>query len=243
MARMNGEVASVLVDLSLRQDAPDPQLPTIGWAFVDMKSPRPDGLPSAAEKSVLYEIEEAICDGLAEHQAVLAGVVGSAGRREFYFYLPSADAFAMAVDQAMTAFPAYTYHRGSQPDPSWNHYLEVLYPNPIELEIIKNGQLVALLKSKGDTMEASRVVDHFAYFVSRLGRDQFSKWATREGFAVEDSDKDDFSSSHPYGIQASREDTLMPDSINGLTITLIERAAEFNGIYDGWGCPITKGPA
>ncbi len=86
-ARINDAVSSVFVDLGLRPDAPLEKRPWLLWVWVQLKTPKADGLSSAQEAPQLHALGEAFDSTIsATCGAQLIGRVTGNGRREFYFY-------------------------------------------------------------------------------------------------------------------------------------------------------------
>src|SRR5262249_29302165 len=91
-ARVNGTLASLFVDLGLRPSVPGPDRPCLLWVFVEMRAPRPDGLSTSEEAPVLNQIEDALSAQLASAlRGAQVGRVTTDGRRELYFYAPTAE--------------------------------------------------------------------------------------------------------------------------------------------------------
>lgn len=237
MARVNDEVASVSVDLALWDLAPNPQLPVIAWVFVEMKQPRPDGLPSREEAPALGAIEDRLTEALKPSGTVLAGIIGSAGFREFYFYAPDEAEFRKTAEATIAVSPEYRFEVGAQPDLEWSQYLNVLYPSKSQMRMSQNVMVLEQLKSRGDIPTEKRPIDHFVYFPAPEARDMFRKWAAGQGFAVSPSKTD---TDEQFGLQLTREDTADPDKIHEVTFQLLAQAEEFEGEYDGWGCPVVS---
>jgi len=240
VSRVNDELASICVDSALQSIAPCANLPVVGWVFVEMNSPREDGLPSSTEAPALRKIEDKLVDSLSLSGSKLAGIIGSAGVREFYFYVSSADWFADAVSVSMRDFSSYRYDAGAQPDPEWRQYFDVLCPTRIDKRMIENRKVLTALRGHGDSPSEPRDVDHFAYFSNQTERSHFCDWATSQGFEAEASDADDLTSSKPWGAAFTRCHPVDEETIDGITIELEDKAIEFGGYYDGWGCPVTK---
>lgn len=76
-------------------------------------------------------------------EAVYAGRITTAGRREFHFYSTGAGDIETPVRAALARFPGYRIKCQSQADPLWRHYLIVLCPHGASLRWITNK--VALL--------------------------------------------------------------------------------------------------
>src|SRR5262245_35159471 len=93
-ANVNDVIASLFVDLGIRDSVPDSDRPWLLWTWVYFRQPRDDGLSSSEEAPVLNEIEDALTKKVQETtEAELVGRITTAGRREFYFYGPQAGRF------------------------------------------------------------------------------------------------------------------------------------------------------
>ena|ERR1700678_2691885 len=87
IAKVNDELASVLVYLSLHTQVPDWNRPWLLWVWVQLKSPRPDGLSDWPEFETLSAVESRLTQALNQKcNAVLSRCMNTLGRREFYFY-------------------------------------------------------------------------------------------------------------------------------------------------------------
>src|SRR5262245_38738957 len=102
--RVNGALASIMLDLGLRAEAPLPLKPWLLCVWVYFRQPRPDGLSDEQEAPVLFAMEDALTTNLNPRcGALLSGRITTAGRREFYFYAERKDGFAECVKKALKA--------------------------------------------------------------------------------------------------------------------------------------------
>ncbi len=86
LTQINDKVASVFLDLGVRPTAPDAARPYLIRIWVDLKSPRDDGLPTSEESFVLDKSKEAIDSSLkSKYDVRYVGRVSTAGRRGFFF--------------------------------------------------------------------------------------------------------------------------------------------------------------
>jgi len=241
-ANVNDVVASLFVDLGIRDSVPDPARPWLLWAWVYFRQPRDDGLSSTEEAPTLNEIEDVLTNEVKDAAAAeLVGRITTAGRREFYFYGPHQDHFEHAVARALERFAPYGFDAGTNEDPDWSQYLNVLYPSPEELQRIKNRRVVEELEKHGDSLNKPRLVSHWAYFPSPQDRNRFIARAVGAGFQVTDqSDHSDEETAYPYGVTLNRVDRVDWASINEATLVLFRLAQELNGDYDGWETSVEK---
>src|SRR5689334_12565408 len=157
-ARVNDALSSIFVDLAARADAPDRSRPHLVWIWIDLQAPRADGLSSSEEAPRLGEIEDARTPTI--ERALTARSVGritGSGRREFYFYATTSDGLESTVAGTMSAFPEYPVDIGTQPDPEWSQYLDLLYPGALDLQRIKNRHVLDALRKHGDPLTAARL--------------------------------------------------------------------------------------
>jgi hypothetical protein len=237
-ARVNDELASLFVDLGIRDSVPDPLRTYLVWCWVYMNQARSDGLSSASEAPVLGTIEDDLVRSLRE-QALFVGRITTAGRREFYFYTEDPPPCEHAIEHAVGRHAAYRFDLGSKLDAPWSQYLDLLYPSPEELQRIKNRRTVEVLEKNGDQLTKARPVSHWAYFATPVDRNAFLVEVTRRGFTIaDDSTNTGEPSPRPYGIKVEKVGSI--DKIDDVTIELFRLALLHDGEYDGWETSVEK---
>jgi uncharacterized protein (TIGR01619 family) len=237
LCNVNGKIASIFVDLGLRESVPIGSKPWLLWTWVHFQSPRADGLSDSKEAPTLYKIEDVLNLCVARAcTAIPCGRITTEGRREFYFYGETKDGFRKAVGQALTGFDGYKFDVGEQEDSLWEQYLNVLYPSPEDLQRIANMDLLDVLVEKGDVLTAAREVQHWIYFRSEPARALFRDAATAAGFGFvsESSSKGEL----PFGIVVARTQSIEQNSIDRTVFELLNLSRRFDGDYDGWETPI-----
>ncbi|MFM8188295.1 MAG: DUF695 domain-containing protein [Pirellula sp.] len=86
-ANVNDKLASLFLDVGIRDRVPDPSRPWLLWVWVTFQSPRDDGLSDAGESKALADIEDAITETITSSlDGVFVGRITTDGRREFYSY-------------------------------------------------------------------------------------------------------------------------------------------------------------
>ncbi len=237
LCNVNGKIASIFVDLGLRESVPIGSKPWLLWTWVHFQSPRADGLSDSKEAPTLYKIEDVLNLCVARAcTAIPCGRITTEGRREFYFYGETKDGFRNAVGQALTGFDGYKFDVGEQEDSLWEQYLNVLYPSSEDLQRIANMDLLDVLVEKGDVLTAAREVQHWIYFRSEPARALFGDTAVAAGFRFvsESSSKGEL----PFGIVVARTQSIEQNSIDRTVIELLNLSRRFDGDYDGWETPI-----
>jgi|SRR5579864_271608 len=237
LCNVNGKIASIFVNLGLRDSAPIASKPWLLWTWVYFQTPRPDGLSDSKEAPTLYKIEDALNSCVSDAcRAVPCGRITTEGRREFYFYGETKDGFRHAVEAALESFEGYKCDPGDQEDPRWVQYIDVLYPSPEDLQRIANMDLLAVLVERGDVLSVAREVRHWLYFRSESCRALFRDAAAAVGYKIasESSAKGDL----PFGIEVTRTQCIEQPSIDATVIELLHLSQRFDGEYDGWETPV-----
>jgi uncharacterized protein (TIGR01619 family) len=237
LCNVNGKLASILVNIGLREDVPMALKPWLLWTWVYFQSPRPDGLSDNKEAPTLYKIEDALnLSVFRACQAIPCGRITTEGRREFYFYGETKNGFRHAVETALTDFDGYRFDVGQQEDSVWEQYLNVLYPSPENLERIANMDLLDMLVSRGDVLTVAREVQHWMYFRSESSRSSFRDAAAEAGFRIvsESSSGRDL----PFCIVVARVQSIEQRLIDETVLTLLRFVQRFEGEYTGWETPV-----
>lgn len=241
--KVNDVVASISVDLGLRSNSkPLLTRKMLIWVWVKMKFPRGDGLSDSVEFDTLSAIEESIVSVLQRKcDAIQVGRITTDGRKEFYFYAPSANNLEELVKGAMKKQPRYQILSGYKEDDNWTQYYELLYPTENQLQWISDRKTVDQLKARGDRLEIPRKVSYWIYFKSIDARDEYKFWVVKEGFKIEhETFINEKGQDCPFCLQISRMDTTELHNINPISIKLKDLAKQFNGDYDGWESPIIR---
>src|SRR5215831_17958027 len=247
-ARINDAVSSIFLDLGVHADAPVEKRPWLLWVWVQLKSPKPDGLASSEETPALNALGEALDSTIAATcGAQLVGRVTGSGRREFYFYAAEPGELGTAVASVLGNFPDYQHQGGHESgstfQPDWDQYFS-LYPSEANLERMHNRRLLETLAAEGDVHETPRKVEHWFAF-----SDDETRAACRDTLAAiefmieEESQDEDEGAELPYALVVSRTDSIDSHTINGITIELARLAREHGGRYDGWQCATTPAAA
>ena len=232
---VNDKLSSILVDLDLRDQLPDPRSELI-WIWIYMKAPRPDGLSSNEEFETLNAIEDALTERLEQEcDATIAGRITGDGRREFYYYGRKPSDLKKLVKEELAKFPKYSFDCDTQPDPDWQQYLDVLYPTAETYECIKNEAVLQELANAGDNADIIRPIWHYVFFESDEGKHRFIDWSRDNEFEIADRVRSDAPGKlEPGMVCIVRSHTIRPDDIDNYVLQVFRAAQEFGGYYDGW---------
>jgi hypothetical protein len=150
---VNDKLASVALDLGLREAAPIKEKPWLLWIWIYLLNPRPDGLSDRSEFDIICAIEDELTQQIAIHcDGIYSGRITTEGRRELYFYGGSSQELNTAVTTAMAKFSQYSFDQDSLYQPDWNQYFNVLYPSERDLQRIMNRDVLDRMEEMGDTL-------------------------------------------------------------------------------------------
>ncbi len=243
LCNVNDKLSSIFVDLSLRRDAPDPYRNWLLWVWVEMNSPRFDGLSDGAEMQALSQIEADLLTALVPLNAVFAGSITGDNRREFYYYLPPSDNLKVAVRAAMKEHPDYRFRFGAEEDGDWRQYLGLLHPSEEVLQTIMNRDTLEVFKGKGDTLEIPREALHWVYFQEAADRDAFQGEAIAVGYSVSSAyERERANGRERYALCLTKIQPMHQDAIDESVIQLFRLSKQFNADYDGWESQVIAKP-
>jgi len=233
LCKVNGKLASILVDLELINSPPVSSKPWLLWVWVYLRTPRRDGLSDGHEAPTLYKIEDALNACLAqEFAAIPCGRITTEGRREFYFYGEKNGGLESAVRKVIGTFEGYRCDVGEESDPSWNQYRSVLFPSDEDLQRIGNMDVLDALEKEGDFHSVPREVRHWVFFNSESSRSSFRSAALEEGFIILSEYECD--PAPRFGIELTRTQSVEQAAIDATAIQLLHLSQSFGGEYDGW---------
>jgi len=238
MSNVDGVIGSLFVDLGLKEIAPVVDKPNVIWVSISMQNPREDGLSSSEESDLLYAIEDALVDSVKnQHNAIFAGRLTSDGMRQLYFYFGDTAGYEKTIARSMSKYPDYEFDFGTKEDAEWDGYINFLYPEPSQYQMIMNGRVVMNLEQDGDNLTKERMVDHWIYFETENDMQNYISEIEKQNFKVIGSRQNE---DNTYVLHVGRVDKADYHSVNDYVLYLWELASEHNGEYNGWGCPIQK---
>lgn len=233
--------ASVSVDLGLAEDAPDKKRSFLAWVWVHMDNPREDGMPTQPESERIASIEVHLSATLEQAaDAVYVGRVTAQGRRELYFYVADGSRWEALVAEATAGLEGVRIETGVRQDPEWRLYFEALFPTPEDLEVIQNRRVVQALQERGDNIDVARPVHHTLTFMRRQEREAFIQEAKAEGYEVGEISQDREGGRQRFRVSVVRTHAVDWDTVNEITLPLVQAAKRLKGTYDGWKTEIVR---
>ncbi len=232
--QVEGEPASIFLDLGIAQIAPVKTLQHMAWFRLYMNHPREDGLSSQEEYQSLVAVEvafEAVLKG--RDDVVYVGRNTCSGTRDFFAYIESPSAWEKMVSNVMASFTAYEFETGTREDASWETYFDFLYPSEEDRQRMENRKVLQALEDRGDSLTVAREIHHWANFETQSAADSYVAATKGESFSVVGVSAPK-SSDGRYSVQVVRSDTPSHECIHEVTLLLFHMAREHGGDYDGW---------
>ena len=239
---INERPACVSVDLAFENLAPIPDKHRAFELVVALQQPDADGFPASEDEwEKLEEIEEAIVSEFQNSlQALFVVELLHDGKRSFYFYSGEEALPDVIAANIMQTFPDYTYATNTLEDPKWGLYLDFLFPEPADMQSIKNSRVISMMQEQGDEQHIPRPVSHFFYFASEADRAAFRNRVEQEGYTLISENMNEKNPETPYSLVISKVESLADEAVHTTTLQLGQLADEFNGTYDGWEAQVIK---
>jgi uncharacterized protein (TIGR01619 family) len=235
---VDGKPCSTMLDLGLVTLAPIANRPWLLCVRIPLLKPRADGLTDNTEAEELGKLEEAFQRSICVScDAQFVGRMTWNGTRDLFFYARSTETFAQAMQSAWGTLPPRRVMTQVREDKEWLHYLEVLFPGPIEQRWMADRRVVEELKKAGDRVEQARVIDHSANFPSERQAQAFASECRTLGFEMQVRATDHGSA---WSVQASRVDVAELLHVHEIVANLQTLAEECGGKYEGWGCAVVR---
>jgi hypothetical protein len=236
MARYGSRPGSVLVDMGLKQTAPDKLLP-----YLVITGPKtrncnsvhgiPDSIDINAMEHIL-DLTGGILSGVTAKK--LTGTFTYNCERLNYYYVRDTTAVRGALTRMYhTHFPNQEHTIKIKSDPQWTTYKTFLYPDSTATVWMHHNKILVGMLNGGDNLVQPRNINHTLYFVSDTGRLSFINYAKAHRYSVTGMKKAN-SDALPYELTISRFGMVDMDSIMSMESELKTAAPPLKGFYNGW---------
>ncbi|MBI5724524.1 MAG: DUF695 domain-containing protein [Planctomycetes bacterium] len=237
MTEIDNESSSVTVDASIGQHILE-NMPHLLILRMQAKELRENGFPSKEDYNQAYALEDDFEKELDVSEIRFVGRITTKGAYFFYLYSSKPESHGKRVIEMAKAF-GRTVSLETREDKNWSTYKEQLYPSPDAWRQITDKQILDVLKKRGDDLTKPRQIDHWLYFKSANARDAVADRLTVKGFKIVDRENP-AKSGEDWGLHVCRVDSVQPQEITKLTVSLMHLAAEHGGEYDGWETSVEK---
>ncbi|MCB9794293.1 MAG: DUF695 domain-containing protein [Alphaproteobacteria bacterium] len=233
--RVDGQVASILIDLGLLNQGVDESKPTLLSVRLPLLDAREDGLTTQEEAEALNVVEDRLATALEQSaEAVAVGRLTTAGYRELFFYGASAAGLREAIGAAIEGTGYRPVFRSAE-EPDWSTLFDFLAPDDDSFRWILDRRVLDQLVSHGDDPRQPRPVDHYAYFADAASREAFLHEVRGMGFEAEAGAETE---AGLLGAHMVMHHPVLLGRVHPITSALVQLAKRHGGDYDGWGSPI-----
>lgn len=238
-SEFEGESALVTTDLGWGEEGPNAKFSTLARVRIANPSPGPDHLQDFLE--AIEPFDDALTEALdGKGKGYMVAFVLTEAFREWCFYLPSEAAATALVAAASAKAPGLSASVTTDEDPSWEFYVEVLYPDDSQLRFIADDSVVQQFLEDDDDVEQPRLIEHLAIMPDPFSRDRFVKWCEENGFTVTEAADELDEEMEGFPVAFTHHGPIITDQIWEKTMAATEAADEFGGEYDGWEAAIIK---
>ena len=236
---LNEMISYVRVDLGLKENVPMQDYKYSITLMLSMK-PKVFNIKRKFDYKLMTEIEDDLLKEFSNESAIIfVGTITNSEMKSLFFYSKDNDTAITMLDNLVSLHREVSYKITEDDDSNWELYKEFLYPNDLEMQMVKDGVVFESLRKHGDNLSSPREIRHWAYFKTNDDREKFSDIITKEGFTVANKSEVE-GQEFMYGIQFCRINNADFNSIIDVTVTLFNAAKDCNGEYDGWESPVIK---
>ena len=240
MKNLEGHPASVQFNAGISMDLEENRqiFPTVAFVKVTLKEPSEKGLLSASEEPEILYLEDKLEAAMLKFRiGKYVGRVITQGSVTFIYYLQFTYNWQDFLDFALDTFGHYEIESGYQEDSEWNYYRHLLFPTPVEWQIIQNHKVCDALKAQGDALQQKRAIEHRIFFSDIDHKEAFLETVGEQGFAY----TGDITHEEGFdGVLIWRKDKPHYYEIDDVTLYLIETAQRFGAQYDGWETSLVR---
>jgi hypothetical protein len=229
--QMGDKRAFVFVDHGIHetidQVAPG-QLLRVRVAF---NHPRQDGMPTNEEFPQLKAIEDGLQGLVDADGGAYVGRVTVGGHRDFYIYTSGSEESWSPKLRSLGREHGHSVAFSVEADEQHNGYWRELFPTADDWQVIQDMRVLEVLEKHGDDGTSPRRVDHWAYFPSQAGAEQFVVWLRGRHYGSVTMDAE---AEGKVCVRFTHEGPVQLEDITSHTIALRRKASELDGEYDGW---------
>jgi regulator of RNase E activity RraB len=224
--RVDGEPASILINLRFRYEDPAEHNDHVYHAFIRMREAGPQGLGTRGEMDRLTPLEDAVFDRVEQAGAQPVGRLRYQGVWQLSAYGPKELPWAAWIAELVGADVEVQCHA----DPDSNYLNDFLLPDDERLQWIMDRRVCDQLREHGDDASLPRPVEHFLEYENTAPEGLVE--AIRElGFDVTDSGD---------GLECVKVHSVELETVHEVSMQLSELADRYEAAYSGWGAPVTK---
>ncbi|MCR5809027.1 MAG: DUF695 domain-containing protein [Clostridiales bacterium] len=227
---LDGADAKFGVELSYYRSAPDEKYPLLLYFCCQRKDDK-ELAPSDTARI------EALARKCVKRTGIRpAGFVQTKLLRQYYFYCEDKAAHDK-INLIASKEKKLLCRVGGKREEDWATYFQLLYPDEVKYQTVKNREQTAKMRKMGDNLESARRINLHVCFRTEQDRLMFEVSARQSGFAI-GSPEFISESDYPNGVVIYRISPLTRADIDALTVRVIRLAQKLDGKLLYWDCNI-----
>ncbi len=231
----------IALDMSLAAAAPVAGYDQYLTITVPVLHPGGGGFANGEELQLFWEMERALVSRLeGEAQAIYAGRTSAQGKKHLVFFLYNADPVEAIVEEIQSLYPAYPLDHRVEPDPEWDIYFDLLFPNLEETNSLLNQRMLKRLIRNGIDLQQEQFVSHWVYCKTEGGRQALRQIAESQGFEAQLLPTRIGEHHYSYLLRLCKRHKVDQATIDSVSATLRTWARAHHGDYDGWEVSVEK---
>lgn len=231
----------IALDMSLAAAAPVAGYDQYLTVTIPVLSPGSSGFANGEELPLFWEMERTLVGRLErEAQAIYAGRTSAQGKKHLVFFLYNPDSIESIMEQVQALYPAYPFDHRMEPDPEWDIYFDLLFPNLEETNSLLNQRMLKRLIRKGIDLQQEQTLNHWIYCKTEEGRQALRQIAEAQGFEAQLLPTRIGEHHYTYLLRLCKRHKLDQTTIDSISTTLRTWARAHHGDYDGWELSVEK---
>jgi hypothetical protein len=241
ITKIDSKPASIMVDMGLAANAPDRRYPSLVITGPVAHKCSKRGFPAQEEMNALEDILSSTGSFLSGRTAkVLAGTSTCDCKRVNYYYVKDTFGVRSAIARMYNrSYKDYDYVVKIKPDPEWQTYSKLLYPDSATVNWMENDKIITRMIEEGDSLKKPRTINFEFYFYSEADRKNFTDYEAGKGYSPGMMSQTRAKTA-VYSLVLSKYGPVNMEDINATTTTLKVDAKKYRGSFAGWAAPLKK---
>ena len=227
------------VDMQLRDQTPQPDLPYRAHIRLELNHPTVDGLATLEEVALLREVEQQILGVLpAESFKLVAHVTHRSARTMIVYMRDEPIDDSDIVKSILGATESHAIRVIYEVDPEWTEYRDVLYPSERFEHQIRDRHVLDRFEKEGDDCARNHEIEPRFSGLEQEAAEKLKADLEEKGFKVLEVKE--------VGLNGNREWQVMAQAISPLALAILDDfrecwialARKHGGHFDGWSADV-----
>lgn len=200
----------------------------------------PNGLPTNDDFEPARKVEDRLEAFASAAKDWYVGRITVDGHRYFHYFTTREKSAWQEEVRGLADECGFELQLLYEDDPEHAAYLKELYPTQDDWRVIYDMRVIDNANEHGDDKTKTRQIDHWIYFENEPAAQPFVKWVEQEPRFTLQPELAEPDDEGRYGVRVCHHGTLELSDITHHTLSLMRKASELGGDYDGWETPIVR---